>query len=289
MSARTRDTLQEKPVGIRRPVGQGLQHRRHRPPADLRHHPQATESHWLALGTATCLNVGSGAPPSALPAPARRQHLKSSDFPDPTINTYACSCRTRSTGTTGPSCPACATTTPSSNPSDRGVPQGLDVHRTAPTRVMTAKNWHRVSPKFGLTYALTTIHLVRPVCRRLPHPDRQGHVRTFENRRGVSRRAQPGPETGEEQELETGLRGNFDAGNFDVAVFYNKYRDFINEDARQAPLPGQVPSQQHQARHHQGRRGQGRLNLDAFGAPPGSTPRARWPTPMAATTTPASR
>ena len=40
-----------------------------------------------------------------------------------------------------------------------------------------------------------------------------------------------------------------------MAVFYNKYRDFIDENAI---TPGytetDVPEQQHRARHHQGRR-----------------------------------
>ena len=40
----------------------------------------------------------------------------------------------------------------------------------------------------------------------------------------------PGLEPEKSKSYETGLRGNFDAGNFDVAVFYNKYRDFIDED-----------------------------------------------------------
>lgn len=47
-AAHPRYHLQGPPVGVRRPAGQGLQHRRHRPPADLRHHAQARKGHRFA-------------------------------------------------------------------------------------------------------------------------------------------------------------------------------------------------------------------------------------------------
>lgn len=70
--------------------------------------------------------------------------------------------------------------------------------------------------------------------------------------------------------VETGIRGNFDEGSFDIAVFYNKYRDFIDEDASVAG--GTV--QQFEANNIKhatikGIEAKGRLNLDAFGAPQG--------------------
>ena len=70
--------------------------------------------------------------------------------------------------------------------------------------------------------------------------------------------------------IETGIRGKFDEGSFEIAVFYNKYRDFIDED--NAVVGGTV--EQFQAINIKratikGAEAKGRLNLDAFGAPQG--------------------
>ncbi|WP_122613795.1 TonB-dependent receptor domain-containing protein, partial [Pseudomonas viridiflava] len=69
---------------------------------------------------------------------------------------------------------------------------------------------------------------------------------------------------------ETGLSGRFESGSFDVAVFYNKYRDFINEDAI-TPGYSQTTFQSNNIRHAtiKGAEFKGRLNLDSFGAPQG--------------------
>ena len=44
-TAHPRHAVRRETVGIRRTTGQGLQHRRNQPCRDLRHHPQAAESH----------------------------------------------------------------------------------------------------------------------------------------------------------------------------------------------------------------------------------------------------
>ncbi len=52
--------------------------------------------------------------------------------------------------------------------------------------------------------------------------------------------------------IETGIRGKFDEGSFEIAVFYNKYRDFIDED--NVVVGGTVeavPGRQYQARQRQ--------------------------------------
>ena len=69
---------------------------------------------------------------------------------------------------------------------------------------------------------------------------------------------------------ETGLRGQFEAGTFDVAVFYNKYRDFIDENAI-TPGYTETTFQSNNIAHAtiKGLELKGRLNLDSFGAPTG--------------------
>ena len=70
--------------------------------------------------------------------------------------------------------------------------------------------------------------------------------------------------------FETGLRGNFESGNFDVAVFYNKYHDFINEDAALLSPTGTAFKASNIKRATiKGVEAKGRLNLDSFGAPQG--------------------
>ncbi|MDP0977607.1 TonB-dependent receptor domain-containing protein, partial [Klebsiella pneumoniae] len=63
--------------------------------------------------------------------------------------------------------------------------------------------------------------------------------------------------------FETGLRGNFESGNFDVAVFYNKYHDFINEDAAVLSPTGPAFKASNIKRATiKGVEAKGRLNLD---------------------------
>ncbi|WP_122609742.1 TonB-dependent receptor domain-containing protein, partial [Pseudomonas viridiflava] len=80
---------------------------------------------------------------------------------------------------------------------------------------------------------------------------------------------EPNPDLDPEKSksYETGLRGRFESGSFDVAAFYNKYRDFINEDAI-TPGYSQTTFQSNNIRHAtiKGAEFKGRLNLDSFGA-----------------------
>ncbi|WP_122822595.1 TonB-dependent receptor domain-containing protein, partial [Pseudomonas viridiflava] len=80
---------------------------------------------------------------------------------------------------------------------------------------------------------------------------------------------EPNPDLDPEKSksYETGLRGRFEPGSFDVAVFYNKYRDFINEDAVK-PGDDQLTFQSNNIKRAtiKGAEVKGRLNLDAFGA-----------------------
>ncbi|EKC7897363.1 heme/hemoglobin uptake receptor PhuR, partial [Pseudomonas aeruginosa] len=75
------------------------------------------------------------------------------------------------------------------------------------------------------------------------------------------------------QSFETGLRGKFDEGSFGVAVFYNKYRDFIDEDALNTDSTGgngqTFQSNNIERAVIKGVELKGRLELGAFGAPQG--------------------
>lgn len=69
-------------------------------------------------GAASCLAIGGGCTAIGAPSPSAGDSVKSpaTSRTRPSIPTR-CLCRIKSPGTNGPSCPPCATTTPSSNPS----------------------------------------------------------------------------------------------------------------------------------------------------------------------------
>uniref|UniRef100_UPI0030DD2CE9 TonB-dependent receptor domain-containing protein n=1 Tax=Pseudomonas capeferrum TaxID=1495066 RepID=UPI0030DD2CE9 len=95
------------------------------------------------------------------------------------------------------------------------------------------KTWHRVSPKFGATYALSDEYTwYGQYAEGFRTPTAKALYGRFDNPSvGYSVKPNPDLEPEKSKSYETGLRGRFDSGSFDVAVFYNRYRDFINEDA----------------------------------------------------------
>lgn len=134
------------------------------------------------------------------------------------------------------------------------------------------KTWHRLSPKLGLTYALSEeTRWYAQYAEGFRTPTAKALYGRFENRAG-GYRVEPNSnlEPEKSRSLETGLRGYFDAGSYEVAVFYNKYRDFIDENRLQAGYDEQT-FQSVNIRHAtiRGAEAKGRLNLDRFGAPEG--------------------
>ena len=134
------------------------------------------------------------------------------------------------------------------------------------------KTWHRVSPKFGLTYSFDDNYTwFGQYAEGFRTPTAKALYGRFENVAG-GYTVEPNPDLDPEKSrgVETGLRGRFDEGSFDIAVFYNKYRDFIDENAI---TPGYSSTTfQSQNIAHASIRGvevKGRLNLDSFGALPG--------------------
>ncbi|WP_017906194.1 TonB-dependent receptor [Pseudomonas asplenii] len=211
-----------------------------------------------------CTTVGGNSPLDRL--------AKSSDFPDPTIDTYSLFAQDQINWDKWTFLPGL-----------RYDYTQLKPHITqAFINTITAagggdidgsnKTWHRVSPKFGLTYALTDQYTwYGQYAEGFRTPSAKALYGRFQNgTTGYNVEPNPNLEPEKSKSYETGLRGRFDAGSFDVAVFYNKYRDFINEDAV-APGYSELTFQTNNIKHAtiKGAEVKGRLNLDHFGAPQG--------------------
>lgn len=225
------------------------------------------------FGTATCLKVGAGCTAIGAPSPTASDSVKkSSDFPDPTINSYALFAQDQISWNAW-------TFTPGLRYDYIQLKPHLTqefLNTVNPNGAFPVsdekKTWHRVSPKFGLTYAFDEHYTAYgQYAEGFRTPSAKALYGRFENIAGgyvVEPNSNLKPETS--KGIETGLRGNFDAGSFDVSVFYNQYRDFINEDAITAgALQAVIQSNNIKRATIKGAEAKGRLNLDAFGAPQG--------------------
>ena len=224
-------------------------------------------------GAASCLAIGGGCTAIGAPSPSAGDSVKkSSDFPDPTINTYSLFVQDQITWNKWTFLPAVRYDYTQLKPK---LTQEF-LNTVDPNRIYdhsnAEKTWHRVTPKFGLTYALTDHYTwFGQYAEGFRTPSAKALYGRFENlNEGYTVEPNPNLKPGSSKGVETGIRGNFDEGSFDIAVFYNKYRDFIDEDASVAG--GTV--QQFEANNIKhatikGIEAKGRLNLDAFGAPQG--------------------
>ena len=101
-----------------------------------------------------------------------------------------------------------------------GVPLDTD-----PSRITD----DHISPKFGVTYQLTEHESVYgQYAAGFRAPPTTGMFGEFSNpQQGYQQIGNPDlkPETSDS--FETGLRGRYDLGSFGIALFYNKYKDFI--------------------------------------------------------------
>ncbi|WP_409259311.1 TonB-dependent receptor [Pseudomonas sp. KCJK9009] len=224
-------------------------------------------------GTGTCLTVGSGCSAAGAERPADGQVLVS-DFPDPTVNTYSLFAQDEIRWNNWTFMPGARYDYTRMEPKfTEEFLRGLESSGTAPTSQDDSdKKWHRVSPKFGLTYAFNDNYTwYGQYAEGFRTPTAKAMYGRFQNLdQGYRVEGNPNLEPEKSKSYETGLRGNFDAGNFDVAVFYNKYRDFIDEDAVQSANLEQT-FQANNIKHAtiKGVEFKGRLNLDHFGAPQG--------------------
>ncbi|MGE7993584.1 TonB-dependent receptor [Pseudomonas sp. NPDC089554] len=224
-------------------------------------------------GTGTCLRVGGSCLSVGQNSPTDGQVLVS-DFPDPTIDTYSVFAQDEIRWNNWTFLPGARYDYTRMEPKMTAeFLRGIQGTGTAPTDVDdSTKNWHRVSPKFGVTYAFNDHYTwYGQYAEGFRTPTAKAMYGRFDNP-GLGYRVEPNPnlEPEKSKSYETGLRGNFEAGNFDVAVFYNKYRDFINEDAVQSANLGST-FQANNIKHAtiKGAEFKGRLNLDHFGAPQG--------------------
>lgn len=225
----------------------------------------------LRTGTGTCLTVASTCRVIGAVSPADTL-TPASDFPDPTINTYSLFAQDQIAWNNWTFVPGL-----------RYDYTQLKPHLTKEF-LATAdqsgngevnddeKTWHRLSPKFGTTYRFNDHYTwYGQYAEGFRTPTAKALYGRFENLAGGYQVApNPDLEPEKSKSYETGLRGQFDAGTFDVAVFYNKYRDFIDENAI-TPGYTETTFQSNNIKHAtiKGLELKGRLNLDTFGAPSG--------------------
>ncbi|MBH3414594.1 TonB-dependent receptor [Pseudomonas putida] len=224
-------------------------------------------------GTGTCLAVGGTCRTIGQVSTSAAQALVS-DFPDPTVNTYSLFVQDEIRWNNWTFMPGARYDYTRMEPKfTEEFLRGIQGSGSAPSSLDDSdKKWHRVSPKFGLTYAFNDNYTwYGQYAEGFRTPTAKSMYGRFENPTlGYSVQGNPGLEPEKSKSYETGLRGNFDAGNFDVAVFYNKYRDFIDEDAVQSANL-ETTFQANNIKHAtiKGAELKGRLNLDHFGAPQG--------------------
>ncbi|AZL75370.1 TonB-dependent hemoglobin/transferrin/lactoferrin family receptor [Pseudomonas sichuanensis] len=224
-------------------------------------------------GSGTCVAIGGSCRAIGQNSPGDGQVLVS-DFPDPTIDTYSLFVQDEIRWNDWTFLPGArydyTRIDPKMTTEYLRAVQGTSA---TPGKVDDAeRKWHRVSPKFGITYAFNDNYTwYGQYAEGFRTPSAKAIWGRFENvAGGYVVEPNPGLEPEKSKSYETGLRGNFDAGNFDVAVFYNKYRDFINEEAVQSANLG-TSFQANNIKHAtiKGTEVKGRLNLDHFGAPEG--------------------
>ena len=223
-------------------------------------------------GAGTCAAVSGSCTVIGSPSAADRLN-RTNDFPNPTITTYALFAQDEIKWGDWTFMPGA-----------RYDYTALDPHATdeflQPFKLTSndqfddsTKKWHRLSPKLGLTYAISDAYTwYGQYAEGFRTPSAKALYGRFENTAaGYLVAPNPDLEPEKSNSYETGLRGHFDEGTFDLAVFYNKYRNFINEDAIIPATSTSMTFQSNNIKHAtiKGVELKGRLNLDSFGAPAG--------------------
>ncbi|KJZ35215.1 TonB-dependent receptor [Pseudomonas fluorescens] len=225
----------------------------------------------LRTGTGTCLTVAGSCRVIGAASPA--DTLKpASDFPDPTINTYSLFAQDQISWGNWTFLPGARYDYTQLKP--HVTDEFLATADQSGNGVVSedTKTWHQLSPKLGTTYRFNDNYTwYGQYAEGFRTPTAKALYGRFENLAGGYQVApNPDLEPEKSKSYETGLRGQFEAGTFDVAVFYNKYRDFIDENAI-TPGYTETTFQSNNIAHAtiKGVELKGRLNLDNFGAPNG--------------------
>ncbi|MEB0046336.1 MULTISPECIES: TonB-dependent receptor [unclassified Pseudomonas] len=225
----------------------------------------------LRTGSGTCLTV-SGACRVIGAASAADTLKPASDFPDPTINSYSLFAQDQISWNNWTFLPGARYDYTQLTP--HITSEFLATADQSGNGVVSDDNktWHRLSPKFGTTYRFNDNYTgYGQYAEGFRTPTAKALYGRFENLAGGYQVApNPNLEPEKSKSYETGLRGQFEAGTFDVAVFYNKYRDFIDENAI-TPGYNETTFQSNNIKHAtiKGLELKGHLNLDTFGAPSG--------------------
>jgi hemoglobin/transferrin/lactoferrin receptor protein len=229
------------------------------------------ETTGLRQGSGVCARVFGSCRAVGADSPSDRL-VRSSDFPDPITTSYALFAQDEIRWNDWTFLPALRYDYTRLNPEI--TQEFLNTVALSNSSQVDGKDktWHRLSPKFGLTYAITDQYTwYGQYAEGFRTPSAKALYGRFENL-GSGYVVEPNSnlEPEKSKSYETGLRGRFDSGSFDVAVFYNKYRDFINEDAI-TPGYTQTVFQSNNIKHAtiKGAEVKGRLNFDVFGAPQG--------------------
>ncbi|UVL39210.1 TonB-dependent hemoglobin/transferrin/lactoferrin family receptor [Pseudomonas sp. B21-040] len=225
----------------------------------------------LRTGTGTCLTVAGSCRVIGAASPA--DTLKpASDFPDPTINTYSLFAQDQISWGNWTFLPGARYDYTQLKP--HVTDEFLATADQSGNGVVSedTKTWHQLSPKLGTTYRFNDNYTwYGQYAEGFRTPTAKALYGRFENLAGGYQVApNPDLEPEKSKSYETGLRGQFEAGTLDVAVFYNKYRDFIDENAI-TPGYTETTFQSNNIAHAtiKGVELKGRLNLDNFGAPNG--------------------
>ena len=217
-----------------------------------------------ATGTCAAVGVGGSLASSAL--------AKVSDFPDPTVDTYALFAQDQISWQQWAFTPGLRYTNTQLKP--HATDAFLASVASDPNGSFddSTRIWHKFTPSFGVTYALDDHYTwYGQFSEGFRTPSAKSLYGRYENTTtGYIVKPNPGLKPEESRSYETGLRGNFDAGSFDLAVFYNQYKNFIDEDNVTNGATG-LTFQANNVRHAviKGAELKGRLNLDSFGAPQG--------------------
>ncbi|MCJ2374676.1 TonB-dependent receptor [Pseudomonas sp. RGM 3321] len=225
----------------------------------------------LRSGSGTCARVFGSCRAVGADSPSDRL-AATSDFPDPTITSYALFAQDQISWNDWTFMPGVRYDHTRLDP--KFTPEFLrSVSLSDPDQANDeTRTWHRLSPKFGVTYALSDAYTwYGQYAEGFRTPSAKALYGRFENpTAGYVVEPNPNLEPETSKSYETGLRGRFEAGSFDIAVFYNKYRDFINEDAI-TPGYSELTFQSNNIKHAtmKGAEFKGRINLDSIGAPNG--------------------